>query len=154
MSDTPEKPRAVRRRFTQSTRDLVMRRADDRCEYCQTGEYNTGQPMHIEHITPVADGGSNNADNLCLACSSCNLSKGAATVGHDLVTDQMVPLFNPRQQSWSEHFQWSDGGLRIRGKTPIGRATIARLKMNQPRVIRARQNWIAAGNHPPKRRRR
>ena len=50
---------------------------------------------------------------------------------------------------WQEHFEWIDNGLRLQGKTPIGRATISRLKMNQERIVRARRNWILAGNHPP-----
>jgi hypothetical protein len=41
------------------------------------------------------------------------------------------------------------GGLTLQGKTPTGRATIERLKMNQERVVRARRNWMNAGNHPP-----
>lgn len=151
MSKTPETPR--QRRSWQATRELVYRRAGDCCEYCQTGEYNTGQPMHIEHIMPASAGGSDSPDNLCLSCITCNLSKATATAAPDPETDQIVPLFNPRMQSWAEHFQWSEDGLRVRGKTPVGRATVARLKMNQPRVVRARQNWVTAGTHPPRRRR-
>jgi 5-methylcytosine-specific restriction endonuclease McrA len=84
-----------------------------------------------------------------LSCSSCNLIKATATTGHDPEIDEVVPLFNPRQQIWREHFEWLESGLRLRGKTPIGRATIQRLKMNQQRFLRARANWIKAGNHPP-----
>jgi hypothetical protein len=102
--------------------------------------------MHTEHIDP--DGGDE-PDNLCLSCSSCNLIKGVATSGCDPDTDETVPLFNPRQQMWQEHFEWVENGLEMRGKTPIGRATIQRLKLNQQRFRRARKNWIKAGNHPP-----
>jgi hypothetical protein len=102
--------------------------------------------MHIEHIKPK---GGNNAENLCLSCSTCNLSKAKATEAKDPETEAIVPLFNPRNQIWSEHFEWIDGGLRLYGKTSIGRATISRLKMNIQRVVRARMNWIAANNHPP-----
>jgi hypothetical protein len=103
--------------------------------------------MHVEHIDPH---GGNSPDNLCLSCSSCNLSKATATTARDPETDQEIALFSPRTQVWQEHFEWIDEGLRLRGKTAAGRASIARLKMNQPRLIRARRNWITAGNHPPK----
>ena len=33
--------------------------------------------------------------------------------------------------------------------TPTGRATIVRLRMNQPRIVEARSIWILAGIHPP-----
>jgi hypothetical protein len=102
--------------------------------------------MEVEHINPA---GGNDPDNLCLSCSSCNLSKATATSAIDPETQDMTSLFNPRQQVWHDHFVWMDDGLRLLGKTPVGRATIIRLKMNQERLVRARNNWIAAGNHPP-----
>ena len=56
-----------------------------------------------------------------------------------------VPLFNPRQQSWAEHFAWSEDGTQV-----IGRATVAALKMNNPVSIRARKLWVSVGWHPPR----
>ena len=82
--------------------------------------------MHIEHIDPS---GGDDSDNLCLACSSCNLSKSVATTALDFLTGTEVALFNPRIQYWQDHFEWIDNGLRILGKTPIGRA------INQPNMI-------------------
>lgn len=32
---------------------------------------------HVDHRIPLAKGGSNGPDNLCIACPKCNLSKGA-----------------------------------------------------------------------------
>jgi hypothetical protein len=103
--------------------------------------------MHVEHIEPA---GGDQLDNLCLSCPSCNLSKGKVTTSNDPETGEIVSLFNPRTQLWSEHFEWIEDGARILGKTPIGRATIERLKMNIERVITSRQVWIKAGAHPPK----
>lgn len=125
---------------------LVHDRAHGCCEYCQTSEANIGQAMHIEHIDPV---GGDTPDNLCLSCSNCNLSKAKATTAIDPETGERVILFNPRRQTWSEHFEWSDNGERLRGRTAVGRATVGRLKMNQERVIIARRRWIIGGFHPP-----
>ena len=129
-----------------ATKRLVHERAQGCCEYCQTCEQNTAQPMHIDHIDP--DGGDA-PDNLCLACSSCNLIKGVTTSALDLITNEVVRLFNPRLDSWSEHFQWVNDATMLYGKTPIARATITRLKMNQKLVRRARANWHRANTHPP-----
>jgi hypothetical protein len=41
-----------------------------------------------------------------------------------------IMLFNPRMHQWNEHFTWEKGGLVIRGKTPIGRATCDCLGLN------------------------
>lgn len=60
-----------------------------------------------------------------------------------------VSLFNPRTQDWSDHFEWVDDGVQVLGKTPTGRATIERMKMNIERVVTSRQIWVKAGAHPP-----
>jgi hypothetical protein len=125
----------------------VHERAAYQCEYCQTGQRVTGQAMHVEHIDP--DGGDA-LDNLCLSCASCNLSKARATTALDPETDLEVPLFNPRTQLWSDHFEWMQSVTLIRGLTPVGRASVVRLRMNLPRIVEARLIWVRAGEHPPK----
>jgi hypothetical protein len=55
-----------------------------------------------------------------------------------------VPLFNPRQDRWSDHFRWS-AGSRLLGRTATGRATISALGMNRPAVIAIRKALIALG---------
>lgn len=103
--------------------------------------------MHVDHIDPYGD---STLDNLCLACGNCNLSKARATSASDPETGEVVLLFNPRRQSWSEHFEWTPDGTRLKGLTPVGRVTIERLKINQDRVVDARVLWVFAGVHPPK----
>lgn len=125
---------------------LIHARANRCCEYCRTCERVSGQAMHVEHINPS---GGNHLDNLCLACASCNLSKAKATAAIDPETALTVALFNPRQQRWSEHFAWEQNGTYIVGKTPTGRATVQRLKMNLERLVTARRIWVKAGAHPP-----
>jgi 5-methylcytosine-specific restriction endonuclease McrA len=46
----------------------------DKCFYCKVNLNGAG---HADHFTPLIKGGSNWAENICLACSECNLSKGA-----------------------------------------------------------------------------
>ena len=129
----------------QTVKNLVHERANGCCEYCQTCEVNIGQTMHVEHINPA---GGDGLDNLCLACPNCNFSKAAVVVAKDPDTDQEVPLFNPRHQLWQEHFVWEDNFALIRGLTPTGRATVARFKMNRPRIVLTRKRWVQAGLHP------
>jgi hypothetical protein len=102
--------------------------------------------MHVEYINPH---GSDVIDNLCLSCSSCNLSKALATSAFDPETGLDSSLFNPRNQLWSDHFAWSENGEVVLGLTPTGRATVNRLKMNRQRLIEARSVWIKGGVHPP-----
>lgn len=125
---------------------LVAERANHTCEYCHTSEDNNGQAMHIDHIDP--DSG-HALDNLCLACWNCNTSKLDVVVALDPDTGQQVPLFNPRLQVWSEHFEWIEGYTEVAGLTAIGRATVVRLKMNRRRIVTARKRWVESGFHPP-----
>lgn len=100
------------------------------CAYCQTSEANSGIPNACDHILPIAKGGKTELDNLCLACRPCNEYKGDSTQGIDPLSGDIVSLFNPRVQYWYEHFEWSLDGTRIIGRTPVGRATIIALRMN------------------------
>ena len=60
--------------------------------------------LQIDHIKPVAKWGSDEEENLCLACELCNQHKWTQTDGVDLQSGQRVVLFNPRQDRWAEHF--------------------------------------------------
>lgn len=128
-------------------RRLVRERARLYCEYCHTCEENSGQTLHVDHIDPA---GGDALDNLCLSCWNCNTSKSDATAAPDPQTGELVPLFNPRTQTWLAHFRWIDNGSQIEGITAIGRATAIRFKMNRPQIVTARQRWVLAGFHPPK----
>lgn len=112
-----------------ATRTLVRRRAADRCEYCQLHQDDSPlAALHIEHIRPRKHGGTDDESNLCLACIDCNLRKGPNLTGIDPQTGAVTPLFHPRQQKWDDHFAWE--GIRIAGKTAIGRTTVQVLEMN------------------------
>ncbi len=85
-----------------------------------------------------------------LACPICNRYKGDKVMARDPLTGANVPLFNPREQVWTEHFRWIDNGLRIAGLTSIGRATVQALHLSDdPDVLEVRSYWILAGWHPP-----
>jgi len=103
----------------------------------------------MEHIIPQARGGSDDEENLWLACRLCNNFKGVQTVALDPVTAEQVPLFNPRTQRWAEHFVWSADGTRVTGQTPTGRATVFALQLNYVIAVMVRQEWVKVGWHPP-----
>ena len=60
-------------------------------------------------------------------------------------TGKRIRLFNPRMDDWSEHFRWSRDWKRIIGRTPMGRATVAALNMNDELLQEARPFWHSAG---------
>lgn len=110
-----------------TTRQRIERRARGKCEYCQASQEICGYTFHIEHIVAKKRGGSGDFENYALSCVSCNLFKGDLLTGIDPETETEKSLFNPRTQRWKEHFEWSADFLDILGKTPVGRATVARM---------------------------
>jgi hypothetical protein len=71
-----------------------------------------------------------------LACIDCNLGKGSNLTGIDPETGQIVPLYNPRREQWSEHFERQ--GAYIVGRTPTGRVTVRVLNMNSEDQVELR----------------
>ena len=104
--------------------------------------------LEIDHIIPKAKGGTDDESNLWLACRLCNNYKGTQTKAKDSQTNEIINLFNPRQQKWSDHFQWSKDGTEIIGKTPCGRATVIALQLNNLIAVTVRKQWVSAGWHP------
>ncbi|WP_169516549.1 HNH endonuclease, partial [Gulosibacter molinativorax] len=58
---------------TKRTLFEVLRRDAHACQYC--GAQAPDVKLHIDHVVPVALGGSDKPDNLVTACSDCNTGK-------------------------------------------------------------------------------
>jgi HNH endonuclease len=133
-----------------ASRQRIRQRANFLCEYCHSSEEASASLFTFDHLIPQSLGGNDTDNNLALACHRCNGRRYNFIDGIDPKTQAIVPLFNPRQNHWPEHFLWSADGQKILGLTPIGRATIERLDMNDDGSIqRARRLWIRGGWHPP-----
>lgn len=128
------------------TRELVRQRAADRCEYCHIPQEATPFiPFHVEHIVAKQhlEDVTNDLDGLAYACDRCNAFKGPNLSTIDPVTGERVDLFNPRSDTWADHFAMSDG--KIVGLTAIGRATARLLNMNHSRRVELRLHWLDEG---------
>lgn len=134
-------PESVRRRVCYAFRS--------RCAYCLSSQNYSNAKLEIEHIIPKACGGNDNDLNLCLSCRLCNSHKSIQIEAVDPLSQTVVSLFNPRVQIWHEHFQWSRDGVRVIGKTDIGRATVEALQLNNETSVNVRRNWVSVGWHPP-----
>src|SRR5262245_17354754 len=115
----------------------VEARAAGRCEYCRMHQSLQGASFHVEHVVPNARGGGSDLANLAIACPGCNLHKSDLVEAVDPDSGLSVPLFNPRTDSWADHFQFQ--GHRVAGLTPTGRAPVTRLPMNHSPRLRIRQ---------------
>ena len=129
-------------------RERVEERAQRRCEYCRAPQGICAYTFHIDHIVPRAQGGTNALTNYALACFPCNNAKRDHVTGFDSETRADFPLFDPRRQKWADHFAFSRDYSVIQGLTATGRATVARLKMNERLQVKARPLWVETGVWP------
>jgi 5-methylcytosine-specific restriction endonuclease McrA len=121
-----------------------------RCAYCQIPAIYLPQGLEKEHIVPLSRGGGDVPNNICPACPNCNAHKLKKTSAPDPESGEMVRLFNPYRDIWTDHFEWDKSGTKILGRTKLGRATVAALKMNLPDVISWRKIFVQIGGYPPK----
>ncbi len=135
--------------LTSKQKQAVAQRANHCCEYCLCQVKYSPDPFSIEHIIPRSKGGTDELDNLALACQGCNNRKYVQTEAYDPVTGNMVLLYHPRQHPWQIHFAWSDDFTIMFGLTPIGRATVDRLALNREGVVNLRRVLAAIRKHPP-----
>ena len=127
-------------------RRLVAQRADRRCEYCRIPESVTFAPHEIDHIFAEKHGGTTELENLGLSCTLCNRCKGTDLSSIDPDTGEIVALFHPRRDRWSDHFGLEDG--HIKPLTAVGRVTVRLLQLNRPERVEERRLLMDAGVIP------
>lgn len=100
------------------TRQQVRQHAKYLCEYCHSPERISTTRFTVDHIIPRSLGGLDELGNLALVCRRCNERRYNFIAGFDPVTKTVVPLFNPRQQLWLEHFIWTADGKKLLALLP------------------------------------
>jgi len=88
----------------------------------------------------LAYGGTDSTANLALACPEFNFHKGTNLTGIDPDTGKVTHVFNPRKERWEDHF--AIDGVRVKGKTAMGRTTVWLLRMNDSDRLRWRKLWL------------
>ena len=129
-----------------SLRQLVIERAEGRCEYCLIHQDFSIYSHEIDHIIAVKHGGQTLSENLALSCLPCNRHKGSDFATLDPNNGEIIRLFNPRLQFWNEHFTLKNA--EIIGITNIGEATSRLLMFNSSSRVRSRKLLIAQNLYP------
>jgi hypothetical protein len=60
-------------KISASRRFAIFQRDNFTCQYC--GAKAPGATLHVDHIVPVARGGTSRPENLVTSCQNCNLGK-------------------------------------------------------------------------------
>jgi hypothetical protein len=124
-------------------REQIRRRARQCCEYCGLPDLYSRFPAQVDHVIATKHGGGDGIDNLAWSCFQCNVFKGSSIAGIDAESNELTPLFHPRRDDWSVHFRWN--GPQLDGLTPIGRTTVAVLRINASVRVEHRRMLMAAG---------
>src|SRR5690606_6943772 len=128
-------------------KQAVRAKAGDCCEYCRLSQSGSFARFHVDHIIALKHGGTDADDNLCLACPDCNAHKGENVAALDPLTHDATKLYNPRQQKWDNHFRINSNAT-LTGLTPVGRATIRVLRINDEERVKHRLGELIAGDYP------
>ena len=132
--------------ITDELRRFVASRSDFLCEYCLIHEEDTFWGCQIDYIDSVKNGGRSEPDNLVSVCVFCRRGKNA-DIGSLLGrTGELVRVFDPRQDEWSDHFYLEE--LVIKPRTHIGEVTVEILKFNSVERILERRTLNQVGRFP------
>ena len=129
-------------------RRLVASRAAYLCEYCLLHEDDTFFGCEVDHILSEKHGGRTQEDNLAYACLFCNRYKGSDIASLEPATGTLVRFFNPRADSWAEHFKLHSDGILLVPLTPIGEVTERVLGFNRAERLAERGALKTVGRYP------
>lgn len=127
-------------------RRLVSDRADHLCEYCLIHENDTFFGCQVDHVVSEKHGGKTLPENLAYACAFCNRRKGTDLGSISPRGGELIPFFNPRRDSWHEHFRLE--GSTIVPLTDKGEVTAAIFGFNLVDRLLERNALVEVGRYP------
>jgi hypothetical protein len=83
MTSMEHPPPAPRKAISRRLRFEILRRDNNTCRYCHA----TDTPLVIDHVKPVALGGTDDPSNLVAACKDCNAGKTSTSPDGALVAE-------------------------------------------------------------------
>ncbi len=99
-----------RKPLSKKIRFEVFKRDSFTCQYC--GQKSPEVILHVDHISPVSKGGSNEIVNLVTSCADCNSGKGARELDdQSVLAKQRAQLdeLNERREQLELMLKWREG---------------------------------------------
>ena len=98
---------AERKPLSKKLRFEVFKRDKFTCQYC--GAQAPDVTLEVDHIEPVAEGGTNDITNLVTACVSCNRGKGAVRLDDDTAVmkqKKQLDMLQERREQLEMLHEW------------------------------------------------
>ncbi len=105
---------AKRKALSKSTRFEVFKRDSFTCQYC--GQSAPDVILEVDHIVPVASGGTDDVMNLVTSCRDCNRGKGSKELSDDSVVKKQkkqLDELNEKREQAEMLAQWKASLLEI-----------------------------------------
>ncbi len=99
--------KANRKSISKKLRFEVFKRDKFQCQYC--GKYAPDVVLNVDHINPVANGGSNDLVNLITSCFDCNQGKKARLLSDDTLVQKQrkqLKLLQERREQLELMLDW------------------------------------------------
>ena len=100
----------ARKPISKKVRFEVFKRDCFKCQYCGAEAPNV--LLHVDHIKPVAEGGTNELMNLITACAACNAGKAAVPLSdHSALAKHKAQLdeLQERREQLEMLLEWKQG---------------------------------------------
>lgn len=111
---------AERKPLSKKTRFEVFKRDRFTCQYC--GRMSPDVILEVDHIKPIAEGGTNKMINLITSCRDCNRGKGKRKLSDDAELKkqqkELVDLADKREQA-EMMIKWRDEMLDLTEKQAV-----------------------------------
>lgn len=132
-------------------REYLLEKWGRACTYCGAKEIR----LQVEHIVPVARGGSNRVSNLALACKPCNQAKGTQTAGEFGHPEVQAQARRPlRDAAAVNATRWRLYGRLLEFGLPVEVGSGGRTKYNRCKQQLPKTHWLDAAcvgvSTPPK----
>lgn len=104
----------ARKAISKKLRFEVFKRDAFKCQYCS--KCSPDVVLHVDHIQPVADGGTNDLVNLVTACVDCNMGKGARLLSDDSAVKrqrEQLERINERREQLEMMLEWRNALARL-----------------------------------------
>lgn len=87
-------------KFSKAFRLRIARRCGFKCHVCGMDMTDCPEKWTMDHVVPLAHGGTNKSDNIKLACRPCNIERGSQ-ITHDVVVARITQLKRRLVGKWS-----------------------------------------------------
>jgi len=110
-------PRQRRKPLSKAVRFEVFKRDHFKCQYC--GAVAPDVLLHVDHISPVYEGGTDDITNLITACQNCNLGKSKTPLHKNTVLEKsrlQLEILQERREQLELMMEWQRGLRDLDGR--------------------------------------